>query len=86
MSDTKIGIYEAKTQLPKLVADAQNGKSFTITRHGKPVARIVPLDNENDFLQDKKRQAAINELRTFRKGRSLGDISIRELIEEGRKY
>ena len=39
----EIGAYEAKTQLPKLLDRVARGESLTITRHGKPVARLVPV-------------------------------------------
>ena len=39
----RIGVYEAKTHLPKLLARVAQGESLTITRHGKPVARLVPV-------------------------------------------
>jgi prevent-host-death family protein len=38
-----IGIYEAKTRLSEMVRDALNGKEVIITRHGKPVVRLVPV-------------------------------------------
>ncbi len=38
-----VNIYEAKTQLSKLVARAEAGEEITLTRHGRPVARIAPL-------------------------------------------
>jgi prevent-host-death family protein len=44
MGDTVVNIYEAKTQLSKLVSRAEAGEEITLTRHGRPVARIVPLD------------------------------------------
>ena len=38
-----INIYEAKTQLSKLVARAEAGEEITISRNGRPAARLVPL-------------------------------------------
>jgi prevent-host-death family protein len=38
-----VGLFEAKTHLSDLVARASEGESITITRHGKPVARLVPV-------------------------------------------
>lgn len=38
-----INIYDAKTQLSKLVARAESGEEITLARNGKPVARLVPL-------------------------------------------
>ena len=41
-----IGAYEAKTHLPRLLDRVAQGESLTITRHGRPVARLVPVENE----------------------------------------
>lgn len=41
-----IGAYEAKTHLPRLLDRVAQGESLTITRHGQPVARLVPVENE----------------------------------------
>ena len=38
-----IGAYEAKTHLPRLLDRVVQGESLTITRHGRPVARLVPV-------------------------------------------
>lgn len=38
-----VNIYEAKTHLSKLVARAEAGEEITLTRHGRPVARLAPL-------------------------------------------
>jgi len=40
----KINLYEAKTQLSKLVTEvAETGAEYIIARNGKPMAKIVPL-------------------------------------------
>jgi len=39
-----INIYEAKTQLSKLIEQAASGKDVVIARGGKPVARLTRLD------------------------------------------
>jgi prevent-host-death family protein len=77
----EVGIYEAKTQLPRLVSEVERGESVTITRHGKPVARLVPLRARERSVDE-----VIEEIRKFRKGNRLDGISIRELIEEGRRH
>ena len=40
----KINVHEAKTQLSKLIAAAEAGEEVIIARHGKPVARLVPVE------------------------------------------
>lgn len=78
-----VGAYEAKTHLPELLDRVALGEEICITRHGKPVARLVPetVSPPPDI------QAAINEIKEFRKGRTLGEgVTIRDLIEEGRRF
>jgi prevent-host-death family protein len=41
-----INVYEAKTQLSKLLDRAAAGEEIVITRHGRPVARLAPLRDE----------------------------------------
>ena len=43
-----VGIYEARTRLSELIDRVSEGKEVTITRHGVPVARIVPVDGVID--------------------------------------
>ena len=77
-----VGSYEAKTHLSRLLEMVAKGESVTITKHGVPVARLVPAD------ADAKREPAkvIEELREFRSGRKLGKLSLRKMIEEGRRF
>ena len=39
-----LGVYEAKQRLPELLRRAAAGESFTLTRHGKSVALLIPCD------------------------------------------
>ena len=41
MTDT-VNVYEAKTHLSQLLARVEHGEEITISRHGRPVARLVP--------------------------------------------
>ena len=43
---TAIGVYDAKTQLPKLLERVSRGERFLITKHGRPVAQLVPAAAE----------------------------------------
>jgi prevent-host-death family protein len=40
----KVNIHEAKTQLSKLLVRVQAGEEIIIANAGKPVARLVPID------------------------------------------
>ena len=76
-----VGAYEAKTHLPKLLERVLKGERITITKHGVPVAVLQPPDPEK--IIDLK--SVIAELRKFRDKHSLGGLSIREMIGEGRR-
>jgi prevent-host-death family protein len=77
-----VGSYEAKTHLPSLIARVAKGEQITITKHGVPVAKLVPVETSGK----RDRGEVIEELRRIRKGKTLGGISIRELIEDGRRF
>ena len=40
---TEVGAYEAKTKFSELIARAEKGESFVVTKNGRPVARISPI-------------------------------------------
>lgn len=76
-----VGSYEAKTHLARLLDDAARGRSVTITRHGRGVARLVPAD-----APEEDPATVIAELREARAGVTLGDERLRNLIDEGRRH
>jgi prevent-host-death family protein len=77
-----VGIYDAKTHLAQLIDEVARGETITITRHGVVVAQLVPPPDARK--QDVA--ATIAEIRELARGHTLGDITIRELIEEGRRF
>jgi prevent-host-death family protein len=77
-----MSIAEAKSQFSSVVERAAAGEEITITKHGKPLAKIVPVAQTHD--QDRARRA-FERMRELRKGVTLGDLSVREMIEEGRR-
>ena len=76
-----VGAYEAKTHLPKLLERVLKGEQITITKHGVPVAVLKPPDS----IKKVDTKSIIFELRQFRDKHSLDGISIREMIENGRR-
>jgi prevent-host-death family protein len=52
---TTVGAYEAKTKFSELIARAEKGESFIVTKNGRPVAEIKPTDA---FDRAKAREAA----------------------------
>ena len=68
----RIGASKAKTHLPQLLDRVARGESLTITRHGKPVARLVPVAGDRDRARDAA--ARIVERRTHLKCVPLADL------------
>jgi len=77
-----VGAFEAKTRLNELLRQVSEGETIRITRRGVPIAKLVPADDgeRRDLKQ------LVRDIREIRKGASLGGLSIRELINEGRRY
>ena len=78
-----VGAYEAKVHLSQLLDRVAKGETITITRHGVPVAVLAPPSERKQA----DITAAIDKLRELRKQiKPLDGITIREMIEEGRRY
>lgn len=77
----RVGAYEAKTRLSQLIEQVAKGEEIIITKHGVPVAALVPVAG----ARQKDTQAAIAALKDFRRGRRLAKLSIREMVEKGRQ-
>ncbi len=83
----KVGIFEAKTHLSSLLDEVENGAEITITRHGKPVARLVQVDAELSAAEIAQRLEAIRNLRGMARDLKLGATQdeIKSWINEGRR-
>ena len=79
---SEIGAFEAKRHLPRLLERVRKGERFVITKHGNPVAQLIPFRKRDR----EKIRAAIEDLKAFQKAHSLGGLSVREMIEDGRKF
>ena len=77
---TTIALFEAKNRLSELIDRVQAGEKFDITRRGKVVARLTPTQDDNA-----RALGAVANLRARRKGVTLGRLSSRDLIAEGRR-
>jgi prevent-host-death family protein len=75
-----VGAYEAKTHLPRLLEQVERGETITITKHGREVARLVPV-NRPSATPD----AVVAALRAARSGVRRGRHSVRRMVEEGRR-
>lgn len=77
----RIGAYEAKTHLPRLLDEVASGEEITITKHGVAVAVLGPATARPALTT----ADAIAGLRSFRRAHRLDGLTIRELIDEGRR-
>jgi prevent-host-death family protein len=80
-----VGIFEAKAQLSQLVERVANGEEVLVTRHGKPVARLVAPEASSDASALADWTA---DLRAFRHGIDRGakpGTRLGELIAAGRR-
>jgi prevent-host-death family protein len=80
-----VGCYEAKTHLPRLLSQVEKGETITITKRGKPIARIVPAEDR----PARDVASVIREFRAYSRQQActLGKLSIKEIkamTEEGR--
>jgi prevent-host-death family protein len=88
-----VPVHEAETRLSELLAAVELGEEITITRHGRPVARIVAVADASAVALTQRERVArtFARLRGLRQGvnswcrltRALGG-SLREAIEGGR--
>jgi prevent-host-death family protein len=76
-----VGAFEAKTHLSALLERVARGEEIVITKHGKPVARLVPAAG----IDREKVAKAIAEIKELRQGHTLGGLSWKELRDEGRR-
>ena len=76
-----VGAYEAKTHLPQLLDRVRKGERIVITRHGTAIAVLQPPE------QGEKGDPAevVAEILEFRDQHPLDGVTLRELIEEGRR-
>ena len=76
-----VGAYEAKTSLSKRLERVNKGEKISITKHGVTVAILQPPATSKKLHP----RQAIAALRVFREKHDLKGVSLREMIEEGRR-
>lgn len=77
----RVSAFDAKTHLSRLLQEVEQGNVITITRRGKPVARLVPIETEQEPLRAEDVLKGFKEIRSRVKDK----VDIRKYIEEGRK-
>ncbi|HEY8873837.1 MAG TPA: type II toxin-antitoxin system prevent-host-death family antitoxin [Stellaceae bacterium] len=76
-----VGAFEAKTHLSALLERVAGGEEVVITKHGKPIARLVGAT----AMDRAKVDDVVEQLKRLRKGTTLGGLSWKELRDEGRR-
>ena len=77
-----IGAYEAKTHFSELLERVEKGEEVTITRHGAPVARLVPVRKQ---LTVEQRLAVADQMKQFARGNKLRGLRVKDMVSEGRR-
>jgi len=74
---------EVQNHLLQFLDRVEQGEQFAITRHGKPVAHLVPVEEyDRQQIDD-----AIDKIEQIRKSNWLGnELTVRQLIDEGRRF
>lgn len=76
---TKVGAYEAKTHLPRLLDRVRKGERFVITKHGQPIAELVPISGADP----ERARKAIDDLNDLRTGLQKRGVRMKDLLEKG---
>jgi len=84
MLTQQIGAFKAKTHFSQILEQVEKGDDFIVTKRGKPVAKIIPVEQEKQMTR-KEAIEALREMRKLYRGKP-GEDNIKDLVEEGRKY
>ncbi len=69
---TSVGAREANRSFSKILKEAENGKTITITRNGKPVARLEPVAVKPPLSEEERKAAHARLMKLLEKGLDLG--------------
>ncbi len=88
----EVGAYDAKTHLSQLLERTQKGEHFVITKHGRPVAKLVPVSRTDGNTV----RRTIKNIRSFREtlrkrgvrmqGFLKKDEGLRDLAHQGHRF
>ena len=78
-----VAVFEAKSRLSEILAAVERGEEYTVTKHGKPVARIIPSGQVDPTTMADARKL-IARIKASRKNSNLTNEELREAIEDGR--
>lgn len=82
---TEVGLFTAKTNLSQLISRVEKGETIVITRHGRPVAKLLSVQPTRTFDQ-KQRAKTIASIKRIRRIKLPSGETISALIKAGRKY
>lgn len=86
--EARLSVYEAKTHFSSYVQRASLGESFVVTSHGKPVAKITPIDVVQEDPREAQIKAAVARLQARHldpKTPRVSQAEWKKWINEGRK-
>ncbi len=84
-----VGAHDAKTHLARLLDRVERGEEIVITRHGRPIARLVPNDPGHDVAAARTAAAALAEVRDQLVADGIGPFTFDDLLsarDEGRRF
>lgn len=80
-----IGAFEAKTKLSELLERVSKGESFMITKHGQPVAKLVPT-TVGEPKEKISTEELIERFRKIRESVKPGPPSFEEIVREAKRH
>lgn len=79
----RIGIYAARAKFSELIKRAAGGEEVVITRHGRPIVRLVAASANGGAAR--RRAAAVKRIERLREELGIVGVNVRKLIESGRR-
>jgi len=76
-----IGAFDAKTHFSSLLAQVEKGEHVIITKHGYPIAKLIPATTASNA----RKHLALKKLQNFSDSQTLGSIDWKTLRDEGRQ-
>lgn len=81
----QFGAFQAKTHFSELLASVETGKKILISKHGRPVAMLIPLSKDLAEEEQGAISGAIRAIKNLRSGTKLGKgLSIKKMRSQGR--
>jgi len=76
-----VGAFEAKTHFSALLEAAERGETIVVTKKGRPVAQLGPITENRPSLAPERAMKQLLSMNV-----RLGQTTIRDLLEEGRRH